>query len=100
MTERPSAALNQPVAPPRAPKERIAIIGVGCRFPGGVNDSDALWKLLIEGRDAVVEIPPDRWNVERFYEPEPGVTGKSIAKEGGFIEGLDQFDPQFFGISP
>src|SRR5687767_6384974 len=81
-------------------KERIAIIGIGCRFPGGVNDTEAFWKLLIDGREAVGEVPPDRWNVERFYDAEPGLAGKSIARRGGFIEALDQFDPQFFGISP
>ncbi|MDB6137565.1 MAG: eryA [Verrucomicrobiaceae bacterium] len=81
-------------------EQGIAIIGMGCRFPGGVNDAEALWKLLAEGREAVSEVPADRWNVERFYDPEPGIVGKSIAKRGGFIEGLDQFDPQFFGISP
>ncbi len=82
------------------PKERIAIIGVGCRFPGGVNCADSLWKLLIEGREGVIEVPPDRWNVQRFYDAEPGLAGKSIAKRGGFIDAIDQFDPQFFGISP
>ena len=81
-------------------KERIAIIGVGCRFPGGVNCADSLWKLLIEGREGIVDVPPDRWNVERYYDAEPGVAGKSIAKRGGFIDKIDQFDPQFFGISP
>jgi acyl transferase domain-containing protein/SAM-dependent methyltransferase/acyl carrier protein len=81
-------------------REAIAIIGVGCRFPGGVNDTDALWKLLIEGREAVGEVPADRWNVERYYDSEPGVSGRSIAKRGGFVDGIDQFDPQFFGISP
>ena len=81
-------------------KERIAIIGVGCRFPGGVNATDSLWKLLVEGREGVVEVPSDRWNVERYYDPEPGVAGKSIVRRGGFIDDIDQFDPQFFGISP
>jgi acyl transferase domain-containing protein/NADPH:quinone reductase-like Zn-dependent oxidoreductase/NAD(P)-dependent dehydrogenase (short-subunit alcohol dehydrogenase family)/SAM-dependent methyltransferase/acyl carrier protein len=81
-------------------KERIAIIGVGCRFPGGVNSVDSLWKLLVEGREGVVEVPADRWNVERYYDSQPGIAGKSIAKRGGFIDGIDQFDPQFFGISP
>src|ERR1700704_4851575 len=81
-------------------KDRIAIIGIGCRFPGGINHPDALWKLLIEGREAVSDVPPDRWNVERFYDAEPGIVGKSIARRGGFINGIDQFDPQFFGISP
>ncbi|MFL6537753.1 MAG: type I polyketide synthase, partial [Chthoniobacterales bacterium] len=81
-------------------KERIAIIGVGCRFPGGANDADSFWKLLIDGRDAVTEVPADRWNVERFYDPEPGIAGKTFAKRGGFLDQIDQFDPQFFGISP
>ncbi len=81
-------------------KERIAIIGVGCRFPGGVGNTESLWRLLVEGREGVIEIPPDRWNVERYYDSEPGLAGKSIVRRGGFIEGIDQFDPQFFGISP
>src|SRR5437588_1922455 len=81
-------------------KERIAIIGVGCRFPGGVSSKDSLWKLLVEAREGIIEVPPDRWNVERYYDAEPGVAGKSIALRGGFIDAIDQFDPQFFGISP
>src|SRR5437762_7026880 len=81
-------------------KERIAIIGVGCRFPGGVSSKDSLWKLLVEGREGIVQVPSDRWNVERYYDPEPGVAGKSIALRGGFIDAIDQFVPQFFGISP
>ena len=81
-------------------KDGIAVIGIGCRFPGGINDIASFWKLLTDGRDAVSEVPADRWNVERFYDAEPGVAGKSIAKRGGFLESIDQFDPQFFGISP
>ncbi len=81
-------------------KEGIAIIGAGCRFPGGVNDVESLWQMLVAGREAVGEVPPDRWNVQRFYDAEPGIVGKSVAKRGGFIDGIDQFDPQFFGISP
>jgi acyl transferase domain-containing protein/NADPH:quinone reductase-like Zn-dependent oxidoreductase/SAM-dependent methyltransferase/acyl carrier protein len=81
-------------------KDRIAVIGIGCRFPGGVSDTESFWKLLVEGREAVGEIPPDRWNVDRFFDAELGLPGKSIARRGGFLEGIDQFDPQFFGISP
>src|SRR6266849_4431742 len=81
-------------------KDRIAIIGIGCRFPGGVNDRESFWKLLADGREAVSDVPPDRWNVERFFDTEPGLPGKSIAMRGGFLDGIDQFDPQFFGISP
>src|SRR6187431_633586 len=80
-------------------KDRIAIIGIGCRFPGGINHPDALWKLLVQGREAVSDVPPDRWNVERFYDAEPGIVGKSIARRGGFVDGIDQFDQQFFSIS-
>jgi acyl transferase domain-containing protein/SAM-dependent methyltransferase/acyl carrier protein len=81
-------------------KEGIAIVGIGCRFPGGINNAEALWKLLAEGREAVRDVPADRWNLERYYDPEPGLAGKSLAKRGGFLDAIDQFDPQFFGISP
>ncbi len=81
-------------------KEGIAIIGIGCRFPGRVNNPESFWKLLMEGTEAVGDVPDDRWNVDRFYDPEPGLVGKTIAKRGGFLEGIDQFDPQFFGVSP
>ncbi len=81
-------------------KDSIAIIGIGCRFPGGIHDIETFWKVLTEGRDVVSEVPADRWNVERFYDPEHGIVGKSIAKRGGFLEDIEHFDPQFFGISP
>ncbi len=80
-------------------EEAIAIIGIGCRFPGGVNEPESFWKLLVEGRNAVTDVPADRWNIDRFYDPEPFVAGKSIARRGGFVSRIDQFDPQFFGIS-
>ncbi|MGA1123151.1 MAG: SDR family NAD(P)-dependent oxidoreductase [Chthoniobacterales bacterium] len=73
---------------------------MGCRFPGGLNNPEDFWKFICEGREAVSEIPADRWNIERFYDAEQGLPGKSIAKRGGFIDGIDLFDPQFFGISP
>src|SRR5215510_2829301 len=81
-------------------KDRIAIIGIGCRFPGGVNDAESFWRLLVECRDAVTDVPADRWNVERYYDPEPGIPGKTFAKRAGFLDQIDKFDPQFFGISP
>src|SRR4029450_11138738 len=87
-------------APQFMQEDRIAIIGIGCRFPGGVNDTESFWKLLIEGREAIVDGPGERWNVERYYDPEPGIVGKTFAKRGGFLDQIDQFDPQFFGISP
>ncbi|MEX1044689.1 MAG: SDR family NAD(P)-dependent oxidoreductase [Chthoniobacterales bacterium] len=73
---------------------------MGCRFPGGLNNPEDFWNFLLEGREAVSEIPADRWNIARFHDTEAGLPGKSIAKRGGFINGIDQFDPQFFGISP
>ena len=73
-------------------KEDVAIIGMGCRFPGGLDNPEDFWNFLVEGREAVSEIPADRWNIDRFYDAEPGLPGKSIAKRGGFIGGIDQFD--------
>src|ERR1700737_1114827 len=95
----PNTPFRCSVSLPVINKEGIAIIGIGCRFPGGVNDTESFWKLLVEGREAVSDVPPDRWNVERFYDAEHGLVGKTVARRGGFVDGLDQFDPQFFGIS-
>ena len=74
-----------PSAP--SPKPEIAIIGMGCRFPGGLNNPEDVWKFICEGKEAVREIPSDRWNIRRFYDTEQGLPGKSIAKRGGFIDG-------------
>lgn len=79
--------------------EAIAIIGIGCRFPGA-NNLDAFWQLLREGVDAISEVPPSRWDVGAFYDPTSTTPGKINTRWGGFLEGIDQFDPQFFGISP
>src|SRR5215217_2696152 len=80
--------------------EPIAIIGIGCRFPGGANDPAQFWALLKDGVDAITGVPEDRWNVRAFYDPDPAKPGKSYAGEGGFISGVDQFDASFFGMSP
>jgi len=81
-------------------KEPLAIIGIGCRFPGGADSPAAFWKMLCAGADAIREIPPDRWNIAAHYDPTPGRAEKSISKWGGFIENIDRFDPDPFGISP
>jgi acyl transferase domain-containing protein len=81
-------------------KEPIAIVGIGCRFPGGSHSPQSFWEMLCEGKDAISEVPKDRWNVEAYYDPVPGKPGHSISKWGGFIEGIDRFDAFFFGISP
>ncbi|BAY95609.1 MULTISPECIES: type I polyketide synthase [unclassified Tolypothrix] len=80
--------------------EPIAIIGLGCRFPGNANDPDSFWNLLHKGIDAVTEVPPGRWDVDAYYDPNPDAPGKTYTKQGGFIQQVDQFDPLFFGISP
>lgn len=80
--------------------EAIAIVGIGCRLPGGVDSPETFWRLLKDGRDAIVEVPPERWNADAFYDPTPGRAGKTISRWGGFLESIDQFDAEFFGISP
>ena len=81
-------------------KEPIAIIGMGMRYPGDVRDSDSFWRLLEEGIDAIQEVPADRWDIDSFYDPDTEKPGKMATRFGGFINGIDQFDPAFFGISP
>jgi len=77
----------------------IAIVGMGCKFPGA-HGLDEFWTLLRNGVDAITEIPQDRWDVDALYDPLPGVSGKMSTRWGGFLPGIDQFDPHFFGISP
>ncbi len=84
----------------QAGREPIAIIGMGCRFPGGVNSPDEYWQLLMKGVDAITEIPPERWDIDSYYNPDPDAAGKILTRWGGFLDQVDQFDPQFFGISP
>ncbi|TQF75170.1 SDR family NAD(P)-dependent oxidoreductase [Rhodococcus spelaei] len=79
----------------------IAIVGTGCRFPGGVESSDDLWQLVVDGRDGLSDFPADRgWDLEHLYDPEPGVPGKSYVRVGGFLQQSSEFDAEFFGISP
>ena len=80
-------------------KEPIAIIGMGCRFPGAKNP-EAFWELLCNGVDAIAEVPPSRWDNELFYDLDSTKPGKMNTKWGGFLEQVDEFDSQFFGISP
>ena len=82
-----------------AKNEPIAIIGIGCRFPGA-NDPTAFWQLLRDGVDAIREVPADRFDQHAFYDPDPATPGKMNTRWGGFLEQVDQFDPNFFGISP
>jgi myxalamid-type polyketide synthase MxaC len=84
----------------RSQTEPIAVIGIGCRFPGKANDPETFWKLLQNGLDAIREVPPERYDVNTFYDPRPGTPGKMYVRHGAFLEDIDQFDAQFFGISP
>lgn len=86
---------------PRKPAEPVAIVGIGCRFPGGADTPEAFWKLLISGRDAIVDVPSDRWDIRRFYDSDPEKPGKMYIRRGGFLkEKIDHFDANFFNISP
>src|SRR5512139_415811 len=84
----------------RAKTEPIAVIGMGCRFPGSANSPEAFWQLLREGRDAIREVPPERWDIDEYYDPDPDAPGKMYVRKSGFIDQVDHFEPQFFGISP
>jgi acyl transferase domain-containing protein len=78
----------------------IAIVGMGLRMPGGVNDSRSFWELLREGRDATGEVPASRWDVDDYYDPNPDALGKMSTRRGAFVDTVDDFDAAFFGISP
>ncbi len=101
--DRASASPPVPVRGLLAPSvdEPIAIVGMSCRFAGGVSSPEEFWQVLVEGRDVISAFPDDRgWNVEALYDPDPEVMGKSYVREGGFVRDFARFDPAFFGISP
>lgn len=82
-------------------KEPIAVIGIGCSFPGGADNPKNFWQLLVDGVDAVTEVPAQRWPIDMYYDADPDAPGKMHTRYGGFLKApIDEFDPQFFGMTP
>ncbi len=81
-------------------RKPLAIVGIGCQFPGGAHTPETYWSLLCRGTDATCIVPETRWNAAKYYDPNPAKVGKMVTRRGGFLSEIDQFDPQFFGISP
>ena len=80
-------------------QEPLAIVGIGCRLPGGGDSAESLWSLLCSETDATCVVPETRWNAARYHDPNPSKIGKIVTRRGGFLSEIDQFDPQFFGMS-
>jgi acyl transferase domain-containing protein len=80
--------------------EPLAIVGIGCRFPGGASSPESYWRMLRDGVNAVSEVPPDRWDIDAFFDPDPDAPGKMYTRYGAFIDTVDRFDAQFFRIAP
>ena len=92
--------MTAPVSPTAGAGAPIAIVGIGCRFPGNITDAESFWRVLIDGTDAISEIPVDRFDVAKYYHATPGLRGSIVSKLGGFVaQRLDEFDAPFFGIS-
>ncbi|MER5350215.1 beta-ketoacyl synthase N-terminal-like domain-containing protein [Kitasatospora sp. NPDC002551] len=102
-----NAAQSPAQAPARAARaarggaeDAIAVIGMGCRFPGGVTGAEGFWEFLARGGSGITEIPSDRWDVEEFFDEEAGAPGRMYVRHGGFVDGVRGFDAGLFGIPP
>lgn len=87
-----------PLGDPEESSPGFAIIGYAARLPGAA-DADQFWHVLRDGRDAVSEVPDDRWDADEFFDPEPGTPGKVVTRRAGFVDDVTGFDAPFFGIS-
>ncbi|TWU31996.1 type I polyketide synthase [Novipirellula artificiosorum] len=85
---------------PPSSDEPLALVGVGCRFPGGACDANSLWQLLVDGHSAIRDVPDDRWHVDRYHHRDADTLGHMVTRRGGFVDQLKQFDAAFWGISP
>src|SRR6476661_2155289 len=92
------ARIGTPV--PSVAPEPIALIGMGCRLPGGIVGPESYWDFLVGGGDGISEVPSDRWDADEFYDPDPAVPGRMTTKWGGFVSDVAGFDAEFFGITP
>ena len=95
----PARTAPAPTAPAPTVATPIAVVGMACRLPGGINSPHKLWDALLRGDDLVTEIPADSWDGEEFYDRESGVAGRSVSKWGAFLDDVAGFDPDFFGIN-
>ncbi|MCL8014926.1 type I polyketide synthase [Streptomyces sp. AS02] len=95
----PASARPAPAAAGE-PGDDIAIVSMACRFPGGADDPEALWRLLAAGEEAVGEVPADRWDTHGLHDTDPEATGTAYSLRGGYLRDIDRFDAAFFGISP
>lgn len=81
-------------------QESVAITGIGCRFPGGIHSPEKFWEFLLSGHDAIREMPDDRWGGDPLFDPDPRAAGRTYVRRGAFLDAVDGFDPELFGISP
>jgi acyl transferase domain-containing protein len=95
-----AARLRQAPSEATPAREPLAIVGIGCRFPGGADTPERYWRLLRDGVDAIGDVPADRWDAEALFADDPQAPGKMATRWGGFLSELDRFEPSFFGISP
>ncbi len=94
-----SASANASPTAGTTPVTPVAVVGMACRLPGGIDSPERLWEALLRGDDLVTEIPPDRWDADEYYDAQPGVPGRSVCKWGGFLDDVAGFDCEFFGIN-